>query len=131
LICYLAYFYLNLQIKRFNILSLFTGLFMASIPDPKLMHEVKELIVDVCNLSSIDIKPDDITDDEPLVGPGSQLELDSLDVTEIIVAIEKKYGIRVGSMNLSREIIQSTTALVAFIQEKLSEKVKIENVKAS
>ena len=104
---------------------------MASIPDPKLMHEVKELIVDVCNLSSIDIKPDDITDDEPLVGPGSQLELDSLDVTEIIVAIEKKYGIRVGSMNLSREIIQSTTALVAFIQEKLSEKVKIENVKAS
>ncbi len=95
---------------------------MAIIPDPKLMQEVKELIVDVCNLSSIDINPEDIKDHEPLVGPGSQLELDSLDVTEIIVAIEKKYGIRVGSMNLSREIIQSTIALVTFIQEKLSEK---------
>ena len=102
---------------------------MAITPDPKLMQEVKELIVDVCNLSSIDIGPEDIKDNEPLVGPGSQLELDSLDVTEIIVAIEKKYSIRVGSMNLSREIIQSTTALVTFIQEKLSEKTNIENIK--
>jgi acyl carrier protein len=104
---------------------------MAITPDPKLAKEVKELIVDVCNLSSIDISADDITDDEPLVGPGSQLELDSLDVTEIIVAIEKKYGIRVGSMNLSREIIQSTTALVTFIQEKLAEKSEVADVKAS
>ncbi len=104
---------------------------MTIVPDPKLMQEVKELIVDVCNLSSIDISPEDITDNEPLVGPGSQLELDSLDVTEIIVAIEKKYGIRVGSMNLSREIIQSTTALVTFIQEKLSENSNLENIKAS
>ena len=104
---------------------------MAITPDPKLAKEVKELIVDVCNLSSIDISADDITDDEPLVGPGSQLELDSLDVTEIIVAIEKKYGIRVGSMNLSREIIQSTTALVTFIQEKLAEKANVADVKIS
>jgi acyl carrier protein len=104
---------------------------MAITPDPKLAKEVKELIVDVCNLSSIDISADDITDDEPLVGPGSQLELDSLDVTEIIVAIEKKYGIRVGSMNLSREIIQSTTALVTFIQEKLAEKANVADVKVS
>ena len=104
---------------------------MAITPDPKLVKEVKDLIVDVCNLSSIDISADDITDDEPLVGPGSQLELDSLDVTEIIVAIEKKYGIRVGSMNLSREIIQSTTALVTFIQEKLAEKANVADVKVS
>ena len=104
---------------------------MAITPDPKLAKEVKELIVDVCNLSSIDISADDITDNEPLVGPGSQLELDSLDVTEIIVAIEKKYGIRVGSMNLSREIIQSTTALVTFIQEKLAEKANVADVKVS
>lgn len=96
-----------------------------------LKQEVKELIVDVCNLSSIDIKPEDITDDEPLVGPGSQLELDSLDVTEIIVAIEKKYGIRVGSMNLSREIIQSVSALVNFIQDKLDESSGLEKVRAS
>jgi acyl carrier protein len=85
----------------------------------------------VCNLSSIDITADDITDGDPLVGPGSQLELDSLDVTEIIVAIEKKYGIRVGSMNLSREIIQSITALVTFVQEKLNENSDLENIKAS
>ena len=104
---------------------------MNVVADPKLLQEVKELIVDVCNLSSIDINPDDISDDESLVGPGSQLELDSLDVTEIIVAIEKKYGIRVGSMNLSREIIQSVKALVNFIQEKLSEKSNIENIKVS
>ncbi|MBN1408267.1 MAG: hypothetical protein JW956_10780 [Calditrichaceae bacterium] len=104
---------------------------MANIPDPKLIKEVKELIVDVCNLSTIDITPDDIEDNDPLVGPGSQLELDSLDVTEIIVAIEKKYGIRVGSMNLSREIIQSTTALVNFIQEKLAEKANTADVKIS
>lgn len=104
---------------------------MSVVIDPKLLKEVKKLIVDVCNLSSIDINPDDITDDEPLIGPGSQLELDSLDVTEIIVAIEKKYGIRVGSMNLSREIIQSVSALVIFLQEKLSENSNLEKIKAS
>jgi len=105
--------------------------------DPKLILELKELIIEVCNLSSLDIKPEDITDTEPLVGPGSQLELDSLDVTEIIVAIEKKYGIRVGSMNLSREIIQSINALASFIYDRLyntsedTESSSIGNVKAS
>lgn len=104
---------------------------MTTAVDPKLLKEVKELIVDVCNLSSIDIDPEEITDNEPLIGPGSKLELDSLDVTEIIVAIEKKYAIRVGSMNLSREIIQSVTALVTFIQEKMSENPNLQNAKAS
>lgn len=104
---------------------------MAAGTDPKLMQEVKELIVEVCNLSSIDIKPEDISDHEPLVGPDSQLELDSLDVTEIIVAIEKKYGIRVGSMNLSREIIQSVSALVTFIRDKVNGNSSMQNVKAS
>ena len=93
---------------------------MSTIIDPKLLKEVKELIIEVCNLSTIDINPDDITDNEPLVGPGSQLELDSLDVTEIIVAIEKKYGIRVGSMNLSREIIQSVSALFTLFRKNLT-----------
>ena len=88
--------------------------------DPKLVRELKELIIEVCNLTAVDVKSEDIKDNEPLVGPGSQLELDSLDVTEIIVAVEKKYNIRVGSMNLSREIIQSVAALAQFVEDKLN-----------
>lgn len=97
---------------------------MGASANSNLVQEIKELIIEVCNLSSLDIKPENISDNEPLIGPGSQLELDSLDVTEIIVSIEKKYGIRVGSMNLSREIIQSVKALANFVQEKLTEKSK-------
>lgn len=93
---------------------------MSNGVNASLVRELKELIIEVCNLSSLNITAESISDEEPLVGPGSQLELDSLDVTEIIVAIEKKYNIRVGSMNLSREIIQSVNALAGFVQEKLS-----------
>jgi acyl carrier protein len=93
---------------------------LEKVADPKLVQELKELIIEVCNLSAVDVKAEDIKDNEPLVGPGSQLELDSLDVTEIIVAVEKKYNIRVGSMNLSREIIQSLAALAQFVEDKLN-----------
>ena len=101
---------------------------MEKAVDKNLVQELKELIISVCNLDSIDITPEDIKDDAPLVGPDSPLELDSLDVTEIIVALEKKYNVRVGSMNLSRDIIKSVNALAVFVQEQRHNGIEDTNV---
>ena len=56
----------------------------------ELIQELKEQIIDVLNLE--EMTPDDIDADAPLFGDG--LGLDSIDALELIVLMEKKYGIR-------------------------------------
>ena len=55
-----------------------------------LIKELKEKIIDALNLE--EMTPDDIKDDEPLFGSG--LGLDSIDALELIVLIEKNYGMQ-------------------------------------
>ena len=54
-----------------------------------LMSELKVKIIDVLNLP--DITPDDIGEDDPLVG--SDLGIDSIDVLEMVIMIEKDYEV--------------------------------------
>ena len=56
----------------------------------ELILELKKEIIEVLNLE--DMKPEDIDNDAPLFGEG--LGLDSIDALELIVMIEKKYGIK-------------------------------------
>ena len=53
------------------------------------------MIIEVCNIT--DPVPEDLSADDPFIGPESALGLDSLDAVEIVVAVEKKYNIRIGS----------------------------------
>lgn len=90
----------------------------------ELVEELKTLIIRTCNLDSLGITAQDINPDDPMVGPQSPLELDSLDITELVVAIEKAYDIRIGSMNLSKEIFQSINTLADFVLQKINAPVK-------
>jgi acyl carrier protein len=60
-----------------------------------LETELKALIVDALNLE--DISPDEIASEESLFVEG--LGLDSIDALELGVAIRKKYGIKIESVN--------------------------------
>ena len=81
--------------------------------DPFTLH-LKTLIVDTLHLE--DIKPEDIKDDEALIGSG--LALDSIDALELVVRLEKEFGIKITSSEESRKALASIASLAAFVREK-------------
>ncbi len=79
-----------------------------------LITELKKHIIEVLNLE--DLQPEDIDNDAPLFGEG--LGLDSIDALELIVMMEKVYGIRVKDPSAGKEIFKSVNTMAAFIEAK-------------
>jgi acyl carrier protein len=77
--------------------------------------ELKKQIIEVLNLE--DLQPDDIDNDAPLFGETEMgLGLDSIDALEIIVMMEKRYGIKVKDPSIGKEIFKSVNTMAAFIE---------------
>jgi acyl carrier protein len=81
----------------------------------ELERELLEMIVDVCKIP--DPVPDDLSPDDPLIGPDSILGLDSLDAVEIAVVVEKRYHLRIGVDESSRVVFRSIRTLADYIRE--------------
>ena len=64
-----------------------------------------------------DVRPEDIPGDEPLIG-STRLGLDSLDALELVLAIEKEFGVKIGSSEESRQALTSVDTLVAFLRSR-------------
>ncbi|MBO5821997.1 MAG: acyl carrier protein [Lentisphaeria bacterium] len=77
-------------------------------------RELKENLVDWLQL--MDKTADDIKDDEPLFKTG--LGLDSLDAVEIVVLMQRKYGIPQSEVENKREIFATFATLADFIAAK-------------
>ncbi len=78
-------------------------------------RELLELICSTCNLTDVDM--DNVTGDDPLIGPDSPLGTDSLDALEIAVTIQQEFGVRMDSENTSRVVLQSLASLAQYIEE--------------
>jgi len=79
----------------------------------ELTQKLKKEIIEVLNLE--DIKPEDIDADAPLFGDG--LGLDSIDALELIVLLEKNYGIKIEDPKEGRKIFTSIRTMADFILE--------------
>jgi acyl carrier protein len=79
----------------------------------ELTQKLKKEIIEVLNLE--DIKPEDIDVDAPLFGEG--LGLDSIDALELIVLLEKNYGIKIEDPKEGRKIFTSVRTMADFILE--------------
>jgi acyl carrier protein len=79
----------------------------------EIRAKLKELLV--TSLSLEDIKPTDIKDDEILFGEG--LGLDSLDAVEIVVLLQRNFGLEIKDMNEGRKIFYSVDTLARYILE--------------
>ena len=74
-----------------------------------LVLELKNEIIESLNLE--DVKPEDIDADAPLFGSG----LDSIDALELIVLMEKKYGIKLKDPQKGKEVFKSVNVMADFI----------------
>jgi acyl carrier protein len=77
-----------------------------------LKQELKEKIIDILNLE--DIKIEDINDNDPLFGDG--LCLDSIDALELIVMLDRDYGIKLVNPKEGKAIFQSIETMAAYIK---------------
>jgi acyl carrier protein len=82
--------------------------------DP-LNLRLKQLIITTLKLD--DVKPEDIPDDEPLIG-SPKFGLDSIDALELVVKLEKEFGVKIGSSEESRQALASVGALAAYIRAR-------------
>ncbi len=78
----------------------------------ELNQKIKEMLVDELML---DETPDEIGNDTPLMGPDS-LGLDSVDALQVVVAIEKHFGLKISDAEAAKGILQSVTTIAAAIQ---------------
>ncbi len=76
-----------------------------------LKEEFKAKLIEALNLE--DITPEDIDSSAPLFGDG--LGLDSIDALEIILILEKSYGIRLENPAAAKEIFFSVDTMVEYI----------------
>lgn len=79
-----------------------------------LKQELKVKIIEVLNLE--DIQPEDIQDDDALFGDG--LGLDSIDALELIVLLDKDYGIKLADPKEGKTVFKSINTMAEFIQQK-------------
>ena len=79
----------------------------------ELIKELKEEIIEVLNLD--DMTVEDIDENDALFGEG--LGLDSIDALELIVMLEKKYGIKLANPAAGKEIFKSETTIADYVSK--------------
>lgn len=84
--------------------------------DAELKHALKELIIEECDRP--ELNPADITDDQRLLG--GKLDLDSLDVLQICMAIKAQYGVRIEGSTDARKAMASINTLAQTIRDRLA-----------
>jgi acyl carrier protein len=76
-------------------------------PQATLHSELKSLLVENLMLQST---ADQIADDLPLFGPGG-LGLDSVDALQIVVMLDRHYGLKIADPAVAREVLRSVSAM--------------------
>ncbi len=78
-----------------------------------LREELKHKIIEVLNLE--DVSAQEIANDAPLFGGG--LGLDSIDALELIVLLDKQYGIKLADPKKGKEIFESIDTMASYIEQ--------------
>jgi acyl carrier protein len=73
----------------------------------ELKSQIKRMLVENLMLK---IGPDEIGEDQALFGPGG-LGLDSVDALQLVVALDKNYGLKIADAEVARGILQSVNTI--------------------
>jgi len=78
-----------------------------------LIDDLKGKIIKTLKLS--DVSPENLDADAPLIG--GSLGIDSIDTLELIVLLEKEYGIVISDVNVARAVFSSVRSLAEYIEK--------------
>jgi acyl carrier protein len=88
-----------------------------------LKQDIKRLMVE--NLM-LQVTPEEIADNQPLFGPGS-VGLDSVDALQLVVALDKAYGLKIGDSEVARKTLFSVDTMAAAVAAHQSSGAGISN----
>ncbi len=77
----------------------------------ELKGRIKQMLVENLMLK---IGPEEIGDDQPLFGPGG-LGLDSVDALQLVVALDKNYGLKIADAEAAQGILQNVNTIAAAV----------------
>lgn len=84
-----------------------------------LLEQLKQKVVETLNL--VDINAEDIDADEQLIG--GKLGIDSIDILELVMMIEKDYSVKIDSKELGAKVFASLNALAEHIRKNSPEMI--------
>jgi acyl carrier protein len=79
----------------------------------QLIEELKVKLIDILNLQ--DVTPEKFDENAQLVG--GELGIDSIDVLEMVVMVEKDYGIIINNQEVGEKVFSSLANLAVYIKE--------------
>jgi acyl carrier protein len=82
----------------------------------QLIAELKEKIIETLDL--IDVKPSDFKEDERLVG--GPLGIDSIDILELAMMIDRDYGLKIDNKELGQKVFATLRTLAEHIKKNRS-----------
>jgi acyl carrier protein len=91
---------------------------MASVKE-----QLKPIILKSLRIS--DLTPEDLRDDQPLLG--GELEIDSIDVLQLVLDIERHFGIKLVQANFDKQHLESLNVLAGIIEAKIAEQHAAKN----
>ena len=83
---------------------------------PSVKEQLKPIILK--SLRITDMTPEDLHDDQPLIG--GELEIDSIDILQLVLEIERHLGIKLVQANFDKTHFESIDALAAAIESKVA-----------
>ncbi len=84
--------------------------------NPELALEITKLIIEKLNI--LHVTAEEVNINSPLFGDDNELDLDSIDAIEIVVELQKTYGVRINNELPVREILYSIQSLVDFLTKE-------------
>jgi len=84
---------------------------------PTVKEQLKPIILS--SLRITDLNPEDLRDDQPLLG--GELEIDSVDILQLVLEIERHFGIKLVQDTFTPKDLESINALAAIIESKVAE----------
>ncbi|MBM3435462.1 MAG: acyl carrier protein [Bacteroidetes bacterium] len=90
-----------------------------------IRKEIKLLILETLNIKNV--QPEQVDDSLPLFSKENILNLDSIDGIELIMAIQKKYDVRIADQNLARNVLESVNSIAEFVIRETNPKHELLN----
>lgn len=81
-----------------------------------LKLDLKQLILTTCDVKNV--KPEEIDDSDYLINGQGALQIESIDAVDIVVSIERRYGVKIEDLSSARTHMRSVNSLANYIFER-------------